>query len=58
MENVLSFIQSNSIVVIAGLLLVIVEYILGKTTWVKSGSTLELILNGAKKLFSFLKQKA
>lgn len=43
--------------VIAGLILLVVEYILGKTTWVKAGSTIELILNGVLKILSMFKKQ-
>jgi hypothetical protein len=58
MDNILAFLGSGAIPVYAGLIFVVVEYILGKTTWVAAGSTLELILNGIKKVISFFTPKA
>lgn len=43
---------------IAGLVLVVLEYVLGKTKWVKANSTLELILNGISKFLKALGLKS
>ena len=57
MDSILTFLTSSSIPVYAGLIFVVVEYVLGKTTWVAAGSTVELILNGIKKLLAFFQPK-
>lgn len=54
---ILEFFQSNLVVVIGGALYLLIEYFLGVTDLVKSGSTLELVLNGIKKALEFLKIK-
>lgn len=56
-NSVLEFFQSNLIQVIGGALFLLVEYFLGVTGLVKSGSTLELVLNWIKKILEFLKIK-
>jgi hypothetical protein len=55
--KVMEFVQGNVIQVIGGFLYLAVEFWLGKTDLVKSGSTLELVLNWIKKILEFLKIK-
>lgn len=57
MDKILAFLSSSEIPVYTGLAFLVIEYILGKTTWVKSGSTVELILNGIKKVIAFFTPK-
>jgi hypothetical protein len=56
-NSILEFFQGNVVAVIAGALYLLVEYFLGVTDLVKSGSTLELVLNWIKKILEFLKIK-
>lgn len=56
-NKVLAFFQGDQVTIILGFLFLCVEYWLGKTTMVKPGSTLEVILSGIKKVLEFLKIK-
>jgi hypothetical protein len=49
-----AFLKSEMFLYIAGALYVIVEFILGKTTLVKPGSVLELVLSGIVKILQAL----
>jgi hypothetical protein len=40
-----------------GLAYIVVEYILGKTSWVKANSTIELILDGFIKIYNYFFKK-
>jgi hypothetical protein len=57
-SKILAVLQTNAVEIIATVLFMNIEYFLGKTELVKSGSTLELILNAAKaaiaKLLEFI----
>lgn len=43
-SKLLGFLDSHTLEVVLGSIFMLVEYWLGKTTWVKPGSTLEVIL--------------
>jgi len=40
-----------------GLLILVVEFALGKTSWIKANSTIEAVLNVTLKILSVLKPK-
>ena len=50
-QKLMAFLQSNVVEVIAVAALLNIEYFLGKTTLIRSGSTLELAINVIKMLF-------
>lgn len=50
MEAVLEFLKSEWVIAVALFLNEAIEYWLGKTSLIKSGSKVELILSGIKKL--------
>ena len=50
MDKINEIIHSQAMLYVLGGLWVVLEFILGKTSLVKAGSTLELVLNGLKKL--------
>lgn len=56
-NKVMAFIQGNMVQTIGMFLFMCIEFWLGKTELVKSGSTLELILNTVKKVLELLKIK-
>lgn len=56
-QTALEFLKSELVATIAISVLLVVELWLGKTNLVKSGSTLELILNSVKKVLEFFKVK-
>ena len=56
-NKLLEFFQSGTVSTVLVAVLLVVELFLGKTELVKAGSTLELILNGIKKVLEFLKIK-
>ena len=54
-NKVLEFLKGDLIAVWMVFVLMVVEYWLGKTEMVKPGSTLEVVLNGIKKVLDFVK---
>jgi uncharacterized membrane protein len=54
MENILEWLKKEWVVAVAGALYVLIEYWLGKTTLVKPGSELEVVLSGIKKVLELL----
>ena len=46
----------DNVVVVSGLVILVIEYILGKTKWVKANSTIELFLNGILGFLKFFKR--
>jgi hypothetical protein len=54
MENILEWLKKEWVVAVAGALYVLIEYWLGKTTLVKPGSALEVVLSGIKKVLELL----
>jgi len=54
-NKVLEFLKGDLVAVWMVFVLMVVEYWLGKTEMVKPGSTLEVVLNGIKKVLDFVK---
>lgn len=54
-NKVLAFLKSGHVDAIVVFVLLAVEYWLGKTEMVKPGSTVEVVLNGIKKVLGFIK---
>jgi len=46
----------NNLLLVSSLVILIVEFILGKTKWIKSNSTIELILSGLVKILKLFKR--
>lgn len=58
LDQIINFFHSYWAEAIAGSVLLLVEYWLGKTDKVKPGSTLEVVLSGVKKVLELLGFKA
>jgi len=54
MEKILEFLNNHLVQAILMSLWILLEYWLGKTTLIKPGSTLEIVLSSAKKLLEML----
>lgn len=53
-SKIIAFLNSNLVAVIGAFLFMCLEFWLGRSEYVKAGSTLEAILNGIKKVLEVL----
>lgn len=56
-SKIMEFFKAEWVEALLVFLFMSVEYFLGKTSLVKSGSVLEIVLNSIKKILEFLKVK-